>query len=230
MAWKMNWDMVSALVATASLIVSGVALYSANSNNSIATEALKTARQANDISLGIARVPAVVEFADSNSDFDLTDEKGLAGDLKMTVTVENTGKKPVDALGVEIIGVEGLTYSPSNSGTEIHGLPSYSTRIDLTNTLQSGSLAIIDMRGLVLNYLAKLVPLLPAGTGTYTTVVNMVLEPKAVNEATPSQAGRGATTNDRRLLTIKFSPSVIQSQEAKSILSAKEMPPRIIGY
>ncbi|WP_321906152.1 hypothetical protein [Paraburkholderia tropica] len=226
----MNWDIVSALAAAVSVAVSVVALHAANSTNNIAIEALKTARQANDISLGVARVPSVVEFAGSDSTFDLTDEKGLKGDLKMVVTVENTGKKPVDALGIEIIGIEGLTYSPSNTETEIHGLPSYSTRIDFTNTMQAGSIAIIDMRSLVLNYLARLIPLLPPGATTYTTVVNMVLEPKAVNEPTPSQAGRGATTNDRRLLTIKFSPSIIQSQEAKSILAAKEVPTRVLGY
>lgn len=53
MASKIDWGMVSALAATASLIVGGVALYTAitgaNATNSIAAEALKTARQANEI-------------------------------------------------------------------------------------------------------------------------------------------------------------------------------------
>ncbi|RQS26605.1 hypothetical protein DIE03_22460 [Burkholderia sp. Bp8992] len=237
MTLKVTWEMVSALAATTSLIISGVALYTAttgvNTTNSIATEALKTARQANDISLGVAREPAIVEFAETDGSatfkFDFTDAKGLKEDLKTIVTVENAGKKPVDALEIEVIGIGGLTYSLSDPASRIDSLPYYATRLDLTNALPPGGLAHIDVRNFILNYLTKLTPLLPSNEGTYSTAINMVLAPKGVNDPTPSQAG-GLTKNDRRIMIIEFSPSIIQSPEAKAVLQEKEIPQRVFSY
>lgn len=236
MALRVKWEVVSALAATASFIISIVALYSAttgtDATNKIAAEALKIARQANAISLGVAREPAVVEFADPNDSsyftFDFTDTKAFKGDLKEIVTIRNTGEKPVDALGVEVIGVDGLTYSLSDPMARIDHLPYYSARLNLTSALQPGALAHIDVRSFILNYLTKLTPILPHNEGTYSAVVNIVLAPKAINEPTPIPAG-SVTKNDRRLLTIKFLPSVIRSPEANSVLESKEIPQRIFS-
>jgi hypothetical protein len=236
MASKINWEMVSALTAAASLIVSGAALYTAvtsvRTTNNIAAEALRTARQANEIALGVAHESAVIAFtgSDGSSDFmfDFTDAKVLSEDLKMIVTVENTGKRPIDAIEIEVIGINGLTYSLSDPETRLAGLPYYSTRLELTNALQPGTTAHIDVRSFILNYLTKLTPILPHNEGTYSTLVNMVLAPKAVNEPTPSQAD-GAGKNDRRLLTIKFTPSIVQSQEARAVLEAKQIPQRFFS-
>ncbi|GEM_PF-1772655 len=230
----MNWDMISAGAAVASLIVSGFALYvafsSSKTTNEISAEALKTARQANEISLGLAREPAVVEFAFSDSsrfEFDFTDANSLTDELKRIVTVQNAGKKPVDALAIEVIGISGLTYLLSDPTVQIEKLPAYSARLDLKSALQPQALAHIDVRNYLLNYLEKLSPKLPQGAGPYSTVVNMVLAPKATNEPTPSPAGLDATKDDRRLLTIKFSPAVLQSSEARAVLETKEVPHRV---
>jgi hypothetical protein len=56
----------------------------------------------------------------------------------------------------------------------------------------------------------------------------MVLAPKAINESTPIQAGH-FTKNDRRLLTIRFVPSIIQSSEASAILDSRKIPQRIFS-
>lgn len=231
---RMNWDMVSALAAIVSLLISGLALYvaysSSKTTNQIAAEALKTARQSNDISLGLAREPAIVEFAYSDGsrfEFDFTKPSTLSADLEKIVTLKNTGKKPVDALAIEIIGIGGLTYLLSDPTVPIEKLPSYSVRLDLKSALQPQSLAHIDIRNYLLNYLAKLSANLPQDSGPYSTVVNMVLSPKATNEAAPSTAGVDVTTNDRHLLTIKFLPSVLESPEARSVLETKEVPHRI---
>ena len=81
-----NWDKVSAVVASISLAVSVVALYTAydgtKSTNRIASEALETSRQANQIAMGLVREPAVLEFdvtGNSLPDIDLTDPSALAG-------------------------------------------------------------------------------------------------------------------------------------------------------
>ncbi len=230
----MNWEMISAGAAVASLIVSGFALYVASSSskttNEIASEALKTARQANDISLGLTREPAVLEFAFSDSsrfEFDFTNASALTEELKRIVTIQNTGKKAVDALAIEIIGISGLTYLLADPTVQVAKLSAFSARLDLKSALQPQALAHIDVRNYLLNYLVKLSPSLPQSAGIYSTDVNMVLAPKATDEPTPSQAGLHVTKNDRRLLTIKFVPAVLQSPEAKAVLEMKEIPHRV---
>ena len=232
----MNWDMITSGAAVASLIVSVFALYvafsSTKTTNEIAAEALKTARQANEISLGLAREPAVVEFVFSDSsrfEFDFTEPSALSDELKRIVTIQNAGKKPVDALAIEVIGISGLTYLLSDPSVQVEKLPAYSARLDLKSAMQPQSLAHIDVRKYLLNYLAKLSLSLPKDAGPYSTVVNMVLAPKAMNESTPSPAGLGITKNDRRLLTIKFSPSLLQSPEARAVLESTEVPHRVYG-
>lgn len=232
----LNWEKISALAAVVSLVISVIALYVASSGtkatNQIATEALNTARQANEISLGLVREPAVLEFAfsgSSQSNFDFTDSTVLKDELKSIITVHNSGKKAIDAVSIEIIGIDGLTQQLSKPAVEFRSLPSYAVRLDFREALQSQALAHIDVRKYFLVYLKKLRPALPDPNGIYSTVVNVVLSPKAANEPTPSSAGSSATTNDRRLITIRFSPVVLDSIEAKTVLQSNDIAHRVYG-
>lgn len=230
----MNWEMVSAAAAVTGLIVSSVALYvafsSSKATNEIAQEALRTARQANDISLGLTREPAVLEFASSDRtdfEFDFANAATLTEVLKSIVTLKNAGKKSVDAIAFEIIGMSGLTYMVTDPKVRLEKLPSYSARLDLRTAIHPQSLAHIDVRNYLLNYLVRLSSTLGERTALYVTVVNMVVAPKATNEPTPGTAGIDVTRNDRRLLTIKFSPELLQSKEARSVLESEEIPHRV---
>lgn len=230
----MNWEMVAAIAAVVSFLVSVFALYVAHSSskttNKIASEALKTARHANDISLGLAREPAIVEFSFSDSarfEFDFTDANGLVEELDKTVTIQNVGNRPVDALAIELIGISGLTHLVSDVTAQVAKLPSYSARLDLKSALQPNSLAHIDVRHYLLAYLTRLTQNLPEGAGPYTTVVNMVLAPKAINEPTPVSAGIDVTKNDRRLLAVTFTPAILLSPQAKAVLETTEIPHRV---
>lgn len=233
----MKWEMISALAAVVSFVVSAIALYvafaGAKTTNQIATEALKTARQANEISLGLVREPAVLEFAFSNASqftFDFTDPIVLKEGLKTIITVKNTGKKAIDAVSLEIIGINGLTQLMSNPNVDFSSLPAYPARLDFREALQPQALAHIDIRKYLLVYLEKLSSQLPDRTGIYSTVVNVTLSPKATNEPTPSPAGISVTKNDTRLITIKFSPAVLDSVEAKAVLQSNNIEHRIYGY
>ena len=232
----MKWEMISALAAVVGLVISVIALYVAfsgtNSTNQIANEALKTARQANEISLGLVREPAVLEFAfsgSSQSTFDFTDQTVLKDELKSIITVQNGGKKAIDAVSMEIIGIVGLTQQLSKPTVEFRSLPSHAVRLDFREALQPQALAHIDVRKYFLIYLDKLRPALPDPKDIYSTVVNVVLSPKATNETTPSSAGSSATKNDRRIITIKFSPVVLDSAEAKAVLQSNDIAHRVYG-
>jgi hypothetical protein len=143
--------------------------------------------------------------------------------------VQNVCKKAIDGLAIELIGVTGLTYLESNSTVQIRPLPAHSARLDLRSALQPQALAHIDVRKYLLAYLTKLRPQLPDQIGPYTTVVNMVLAPKATTEATPSPAGLEITKNDRRLITVKFIPGVLDSIEARTVTQSEEVAHRVYG-
>jgi hypothetical protein len=180
--------------------------------------------------LGLTREPAIIEFSDSGNEeftFDFSKPQAISGDLRHYVSIKNSGKKSVDAIAIEVIGINGLTYRMSPPLLEIRGLPAVSARLDLRSTLQPEGAVHVDIRKLALLYLRELRPLLPAEDGEYTTVVNVVLAPKATNELTPAGAGTANTTNDRRLLTIRFSPSLLDTPAAKQILEATVIPHRL---
>jgi hypothetical protein len=227
-------DKISTTVAVAGLGVSIAALVVAtegtHSSTRLATEALETSRQANSIALGLVREPSVIEFSrsgDENFTFDFTKPQDLAGDLVQYVSVSNRGKKPVDALAIEVIGIDGLTFRLSSPLLEIEGLPSINIEMELRSALQPEGSMHVDVRKMLFLYLKELRPLLPSGDAEYTTVVNVVIFPKAVNEPTPAGAGTDKTVNDRRLITVRFRPSVLESPEAKKAMNATVIPHRI---
>jgi hypothetical protein len=228
--------MISALAAVVSIVVSMIALYIAfagtKTTNQIATEALKTARQANEISLGLVREPAVLEFVHSDQSrfiFDFTNPTALKEELKTIITVQNAGKKAIDAVDIEIVGINGLTQLLSNPSIEFRSLPAHSARLDFRTALQPKAIAHIDVRKYLLIYLEKVNTQLPDPTGIYSTVVNVILSPKATNESTPSPAGLSVTKNDTHVLTIKFSPVILGSTEAKAVLQGNYVAHRVYG-
>lgn len=230
----MNWDQVSALAAVAGLLFSLIALAVATigtrASNSIASEALQTSRQANSIALGLVREPAILEFAlsgDKNFFFDFCLPQTLKHELKQYVTLQNVGKRLVDSIAFELIGIRGLTRQLSDPSRDFPVLPATSERLDLRSALQPNVLVHVDMRKYLLNYLQKLAADLPDKSATYETAVNVVLTPKALNESVPAGATAGLTKNDRRLITVRFTPEVLASNEARQVLADETVQHRI---
>ncbi len=159
--------------------------------------------------------------------FDFTEAQSLTEDLKHYVSLKNVGKKAVDALAIEVIGITGLTYRLSPPLLDIRPLPAINARVELRSALQAEGAVHLDVRRLLLLYLAELQSSLPKGEAEYSTVVNVVLAPKATNEQTPAGADLDRTTRDRYLLTVKFRPSILESTEAKRILSTESIPHRV---
>lgn len=230
----MDWDQVSALAAVVGLVISIVALVvatnGARSSNKIASEALETSRQANSIALGLVREPAVLEFAFSDAErffFDFSNPEELKHELTKYVTLLNVGKRTVDSIAFELIGIRGLTRQLSETSREFPVLPSVTARLDLRSALQPNGLMHVDMRKYLLSYLEKLAPDLPDRTATYQSGVNVVLAPKAVNESTPAGAVMGLTKDDRRLITVRFTPGVLDSPEARAVLADPSVQHRV---
>lgn len=230
----MNWDQVAALAAVAGLIISVVALVvaamGARASNNIASEALETSRQANSIALGLIREPAVLEFVDTGKEklsFSLSNPEELKQELRKYVALKNVGKRSIDSIAFEFIGIVGLTTQHSDPSRQFPVLPSVTERLDLRAALQPDGLMHVDMRKYLLSYLQKLAPDLPDRTATYDIVVNAVLAPKAVNEPTPAGATMGLTKNDRRLLYVVFTPEILDSAEARAVLADQAVQHRL---
>ncbi|MBF6028540.1 hypothetical protein ICY20_12425 [Pseudomonas sp. P115] len=231
------WDEVSAWAAVASFLVSlgalWVALSGAKSSLSVATEALTTARQANDIALGKLREPSIVEFAFSytagKDTFDFTDPKVLIEPLEQFITLHNVGKTNVDAIHIEVIGLAPLTYLLDDPTLEIRPLPSIDMDVKFKSVLQPNGLVNIDIRKMILEYLVALEPKLEEKHGVYTTAINVVLAPKSISEDVAIGATSDLTRDDRRLLVVKFFPALIETPEAREILSGVEVKTRVLA-
>jgi len=231
-----DWNMLSAIATAISLPISLTAIffawYGTKKTNQIAKDALDTANKANNISLGLAREPTILEFAlstESQFNFDFTNPLSLKPELKNIITVINTGKMPIDAVSIEVIGIKGLTCGISDKKLEFDSFPSHSARLNFREAIHPEALAHIDIRTYFLIYLDKLCAQLVESEKVYSTVVNVVLSPKAINEPIPSSARAGFTIKDRRQITIKFSPKLFELDEIKEILHTNEIPHRVIG-
>ena len=110
---KSVWDKITAIAATLSFGVSCVALwisfYGTQSSITISSEALQTARQANDIALGRLREPSIIEYSEGElSDrfnFDFTVPGALSQPLQQYFTVRNSGKTNIDAISIEAVEI-----------------------------------------------------------------------------------------------------------------------------
>lgn len=232
---KNLWDKISAFAAIASLMVSGGALWisvsGTESSIKIASEALQSARQANDIALGRLREPSIIEFTESGTSkyfqFDFTTPGALSQSLKQYFTVRNSGQTNIDALSIEVIGIEPFTYLLANPGQSIEPLPYINIDFKFRTALQPNGAAHIDIRKIVLEYLAKLASQLTMKNGVYTTSINIVLTPKATTETTPIGAPSELSKNDRRMISVKFTPELISSEEAKQLIKDSEIQNRV---
>lgn len=229
------WDKMSALAAVASLLVSVCALWvavsGARSSLGVATEALTSARQANDIALGRLREPSIVEFAFAQKsggfDFDFTDPEALSEPLKQIITIHNAGNTNVDSVSIEVIGIEPLTYLLLDPSLEIRSLPSIDVDIRFRSVLQPDGLAHIDVRKMILEYLVAIGPKLPDRNAVYVSMINVVLAPKSISESAAIGATSTLTGDDRRFLAVKFIPSVIEGDQATQILNSSEVKTRV---
>ena len=229
------WDKITAIAAILSLGVSCGALWisvsGTQSSITISSEALQTARQANDIALGRLREPSIIEYSEGElSDrfnFDFTAPGALSQPLQQYFTVRNSANTNIDAISIEAIGIEPFTYPLSNPGQPVRPLPYINIDFKFRTALQPDGFAHIDIRKIVLEYLTKLAPLLTIKDGVYTTSINMVLTPKATTETTPIGASSALSKNDRRLIEIKFTPDLLNSEEARAIVKDSEIQNRV---
>ncbi|MBL0598782.1 hypothetical protein JD516_13280 [Aeromonas jandaei] len=233
----MKLEVVSVLVAIVSLLFSIIAVIStylfSKDANTTAREALSTARQANEISLGLVREPAILEFAflgNSQSDFDFTDHNSLKSELKYKLTLLNGGQTSIDAVAIELIGIDGLTERLLNPEMQFKSLPSYPFFLNFRELVQPKSLTNIDFRKYLLTYLSKLGPVILETNDIYSIAINVVLSPKSTNESTPSSAGSKAQGKDRKIIMVKFLPSILDSIEAKAILNDDYVAHRVYTY
>ena len=217
------------ILATISIVVSLFAVYistkNAESSNRIAEEALKTSRQSNEISLGLVKEFPAVEIITNNKNFDFTNINALNGDFKNIITIKNIGKVPIDAIFMEVIGIIPFTYPLNNPEADIRPLPSVHFSIPFDTMLLPKALMHIDLRLPIMKYISKLH--IEDHTTTYTTMINIVLAPKSINENIPSGVSSNVTMKDRILITIKFNPSILSKEQSINILNNEKILHRV---
>ncbi len=218
------WNKLPALAAVGSLIISIIALLvstsSSNNNARIVAEALQTARQANEIALGRIYEPPVVEiYSRHQKPMSFVDANSLDLDLEYVVSIRNKGKVPVDALGLELIGIQPFTYPVNDPRQSINPLPAYKQTLELDTAISPGGLAHIDLRRPILMYLLKLRKVLNDQSMEYSTDINIVLSPRATGQNTPLAIPLDLKVRDRVQITVVFHSSIVESVQAKRIIS-----------
>jgi len=206
---------VSILISIGSLYV---AYDGARSSNTIATQALATATQANEIALGRIREPVILqfsEFGDDNFEFHFESPADLERELKLYVSLENDGRKSVEGAVFEVVGIESLTHRVDNPSIVLKNLPSSVLITTFNSAVQPNGSVHFDIRKLVLQYLGKLAPRIVDKNATYSTHVNVVLKAKGVGEAVAVGAPLKLAPRDRKLWKIVFKAGVLDSEIAK---------------
>jgi hypothetical protein len=224
-------DQITAISALISIIISIIALLVAKSgadkSTLIASEALKTARQSNDIALGSMRESPVVEIFSSDDYLDFTSTDLLKEDLKVKISIRNSGKVAIDGLLMEIIGIEPFTFPDHNPDNVIRPLPSIRVDAGIETMIQPDGLAHIDMRIPILRYLVKLEKLIDERSDTYRTAINVVLMPKAIGDTMPSGVLTKYTMKDRRLINVHFDPAILSTNTVKDLLANEAIGHRV---
>jgi hypothetical protein len=225
------WEKVAAVSALLSMLISVVALLVASSgtdkSTAIATEALASARQANEIALGKLRASPIVEIFSSKDFYDFTSADELKEPMKVIISISNSGEVPIDGLRMELIGIEPFTYKDGEADIPIRSLPSIYFDGKIGTMILPNGLAHIDIRIAILQYLVNLEKILPEKNSSYRTTINIVLMPKAAGEALPTGVRSKDTRDDRMLVTVHFHPSILSSDLAKRLLSETENAHRV---
>ncbi|MDH4943826.1 hypothetical protein [Sulfurimonas sp. C5] len=224
-------EKLTLLLAVISIIVSLFTIYistkNAENSNRLAEEALKISRQSNEISLGLVKELPAIEIITENKKFDFTNTNTLQEDLKNVLTIKNIGKVPIDALHMEVIGITPFTYPLDEPNAVMRPLPSISISIPFDAMLLPNALAHVDLRLPIMKYLSKLT--IHDQTIPYTSMINIVLAPKSINENTPSGISSNVTTKDRILVTVLFKPSILSEEFSKKILKNEKIIHRIFS-
>jgi len=203
------WEKIATVSAIISVCVSIYALYvsktGADRSSALAIEALNTARQANDITLGRIRESPIVEIYSYEKDvIDFTNIDLLNEKLKIKISIKNSGEVAIDGLAMEVIGITPFTYPTNDPDNEVRPLPSVKVDVGLETIIQPLALAHIDMRVPILKYLKELGKKIKDKSMTYKTTINVVLMPKSVGDSLPSGVLSEDTRDDRKLLQLNL--------------------------
>lgn len=143
------------------------------------------------------------------------------------IDLKNSGKLPIDALLIELIGIEPLTHPLGQEGMIIRPLPSTKVKIPLDTMILPNGLARIDLRIPVLMYLKNLNEMIADTTLIHRTSINIVLSPRAKGENVPTTLPSGLYIKDRVHLVVDYAPSLIEHELVASLLEKGVIEHRI---
>lgn len=227
-------DPIGQLIAVLGLLLAAGGLFvsyqSMLKSDKIAAQALEMSRITNEIALGTKREPGILEFPYSNDkgpQFDFTDRSALKEELKQVIRLSNHGKRPVAGLSADLIGIEPLTYSLSNPGASVRPLPALTWKLEFNSAVLPSGAVAIDVRKPLLLYLQRLTALLDNQNATYTTSINFVISTRSPGESDFMGMPDASKMRDRELITIRFKPDIVKTEDARAILSSSVDPHRV---
>lgn len=209
------------LIAGVALVISVVALMYTHRQTraSAATteEALRLAKEANDIALG--RAVEYPELRASGPSALMLQQIDSIRNSEYSVEIENRGAIPVGAVQVAIRGISGLTYSAGDFRSAYRGeFSELRETILFDEQLAPGDRVNIKILTLLLRYLRSLDLRLTDGV-QYTSVVEIrFLARKGANDLPI----RSLTRENEMRVSISFLPETLRTKEVAAIVQTRK--------
>jgi hypothetical protein len=204
------------LFSIIAVVVSGVAIYISTHDSDkalkVATEALQTSRQANDIALGRLKEEPIIGVLPNRASLVTTAD---IPKTRIEIGLENTGNVAISGVEVIFVAIGPITYRLNNAMDQYKDFPHESIKVDFDQQLSPRGNVRIDLRNPMVKYLSEL-PLAQPNE-LYIAGVNVVVVPQRVGDPLPIQS----TLDSRGLINVEFIPNILRSEAVTALVKSE---------
>ena len=185
-----------------------------NSSNSIAGEALATARESNKIALGEMEIHPVVSVASLGDEVEILEVLSIpsgSDSRNHFISVRNRGTVTIAGVRIEMHAMSGLVYSRQLPWVEYHQVfPSEYLDLAFDEFLQPGDSALIDVLPWLLTYLRDLDIDYATPDGEYTAVIYFEVLPR---RDTDGLVVKDPASDTWILVTVHYAPTIVDQAD-----------------
>ena len=227
-------DLLKDSAAIISVVISTAAFFMANKtarNTKRQTElAIAKAEEANRISKSRQRTAPLLDIYDISEEIELLDLSLFDKDLETKLSLKNKGDIAFENIHLELIGICPFTFKIGVEDEPVRPLPSILYDCNIKTMIQPKSLAHIDLRKPILDFIVKLSSQLMYENTHYNTRVNVVVLPTAVGDPLPSGTSP-ESCEDTKLINIRFNPNDFKGEKIQKYSNGhQDLSHRVYTY
>jgi len=221
------------IVAIVALVVSIGALAASivvgNGTNSIAREALATARAANMIALGETESHPVVSVGSLGGQVEILELEAIPSRSDFRdhfISIRNRGSVTIAGARIEMYAMSGLVYSRQLPWEEYHKVfPSEYLDLNLEEILQPDDSVLVDVLPWLVTYMRNLDVDYATPDGEYTAVVCFSILPR---RDTDDLVVKDPSSETIVLVTVHYAPAILDSADLSELPDPLEPEVRFV--